>query len=170
MLALEDEQTAAEARQPIAERIGELRRDIAERQAALAKLSDETPPPPPDPAAVRELLATLPLYGDDLRALSPERLRELLESLHLAISYSHKEHTAQIEITLAATGQGDHQVVPLIRSGGRTRTYNLGLNRAPLCRLSYAGWGWPPVRDGRAAGRDGTRAEGRPSSWIRRRR
>lgn len=24
-------------------------------------------------------------------------------------------------------------------SGGRTRTYNRGLNRAPLCRLSYAG-------------------------------
>jgi hypothetical protein len=63
VLALEDEQTSAEARQPSAERIAELRRDLVDRQAALAKLADETPPAPPDPAAVRELLATLPLRG-----------------------------------------------------------------------------------------------------------
>ena len=49
----------------------------------MAKLSDETPPPPPDPGAMRELLAALPLHGDDLRALPAKRLRELLESLHL---------------------------------------------------------------------------------------
>ncbi len=165
VLALEDEQTAPEARQPIAERIGELRRDLAERQSALAKLSDETPPPPPDPAIARELLATLPLLDTDLRALPAKRLRELLESLHLVVRYDHKEHTAQIEITLAAAGQGDHQVVPLVCSGGRTRTYNLGLNRAPLCRLSYAGWSVEPARSAvRAAGRDGTRAAGDASS------
>ncbi len=122
VLALEDEQTTTEARQPIAERIAELRRDLAERQAALAKIGNETPQPPPDPAAVRELLATLPLYGEDLRALSPARLRELLEGLHLAISYDHKEHTAQIAITLTAAGQGDHQVVPLVCSGGTSHT------------------------------------------------
>ena len=47
----------------------------------------------------------------NLRAgdLPSERLRELMESLHLTISYDHKEHTAQIEITLTAAGQGDHQ-------------------------------------------------------------
>jgi hypothetical protein len=163
VLALEDEQTSAEARQPIAERIAELRRDLSERQAALAKLGDETPPPP-DPAAVRELLAALPLYGDDLRALPAKRLRELLESLHLAISYAHKGHTAQIVITLAAVGQGDHQVVPLVCSGGRTRTYNLGLNRAPLCRLSYAGRRAAGRFGVRRAGRDGTRAIGGSSS------
>ena len=46
--------SAVEARQPIAERIAEFRRDLAEREAALAKLGDETPQPTPDPAAVRE--------------------------------------------------------------------------------------------------------------------
>ncbi len=163
VLALEDEQTAAEARQPIAERIAELRSDIAERQTALAKLSDETPPPP-DPAAVRELLATLPLYDEDLRVLSPARLRELMESLRLTISYDHKEHTAQIQITLAAAGEGDLQVVPLVCSGGRTRTYNLGLNRAPLCRLSYAGRRAAGRFGVRRARRDGTRAIGGSSS------
>jgi len=122
VLALEDEQTSAEARQPIAERIGELRRDLAERQSALAKLSDETPPPPPDPAIARELLATLPLLDTDLRALPAKRLRELLESLHLTISYDHKEHTAQIEITLAHGGQGNRRVVPLVGSGGTEQT------------------------------------------------
>jgi len=71
---------------------------------------------------VRDLLATLPLHGDDLRALPAERLRELLESLHLAIRYDHKEHSVQIEITLAALGQGDHQVVPLVCSGGTEQT------------------------------------------------
>lgn len=167
VLALEDEQTSAEARQPIAERIAELRRDLADRQTALAKIGSETPQPPPDPTAVRELLATLPLYGEDLRALPPERLRELLDSLYLTISYDHKGHTAQIEIALAAAGQGDHQVVPLVCSGGRTRTYNLGLNRAPLCRLSYAGWSVSPARSAvRAAGRDGTRAAGGASSQF----
>ena len=29
------------------------------------------------------------------------------QTLHLTISYDHREHTAQIEITLAAVGQGD---------------------------------------------------------------
>jgi hypothetical protein len=82
-----------------------LRRDLVEREAALAKLDGDTPPPPPDPALLRELLATLPLLGEDLRVLPPARLRELLESLQLAISYDHKEHTAQIEITLAHGGQ-----------------------------------------------------------------
>ncbi len=123
VLALEDEQTAPEALPPIVERISELRRDLADRQAALVKLDGETPPPSPDPAVVGELLATLPLYGDDLRALPAKRLRELLESLHLAVSYDHKEHTVQIEITLAAlVGQGDHQVVPLVCSGGTEQT------------------------------------------------
>ena len=143
VLALEDEQTVAEARPPIVERISELRRDLATRQAVLAKLDGDTPPPPPDPAVVSELLATLPVYQGDLRALPARRLRELMESLHLTISYDHKEHTAQIEITLAAVGEGDLQVVPLVCSGGRTRTCNHGLNRAPLCRLSYAGSVWP---------------------------
>jgi hypothetical protein len=71
---------------------------------------------------VRELLATLPLRGEDPRALPAERLRELLASLHLTISYDHKEHTAQIAITLAHGGQGDLQVVPLVCSGGTEQT------------------------------------------------
>ncbi len=139
VLSLEDEQTSAEARQPIVDRIAELRRDLAEREAALAKLRDEAPPPPPDPQVVGELLAPLPLLDGELRGLSKPRLRELLESLNLTARYDYKEHTVQIAITLTAGGQGGHKVVPLVCSGGRTRTYNLGLNRAPLCRLSYAG-------------------------------
>jgi len=71
---------------------------------------------------VDELLATLPLLGDDLRALPSKGLRALLESLHLTISYDHKKHTAQIEIILAAVGQGDSQVVPLVCSGGTHQT------------------------------------------------
>jgi hypothetical protein len=89
---LEDEQTSAEARQPIVDRIAELRRTLAEREAALAKLRDETPPPPPDPQAVAELLATLPLLDSELRGLSKPRLRELLQSLNLTISYDHNAH------------------------------------------------------------------------------
>jgi hypothetical protein len=104
------------------ERISELRRDLAERQAALAKLDGDTPPPAADPAIVSELLATLPVYQDDLRALPAKRLRELMESLHLSISYDHKDHTAQIEIALAAVGEGDLQVVPLVCSGGTHQT------------------------------------------------
>ena len=70
----------------------------------------DAPPPPPDPIVVRDLLATLPPHSDDLRALASKRLRELLESLHLATRYDDKEHSVQIETTLAALGQGDHQV------------------------------------------------------------
>ena len=57
--------------------------------------ADDTPPPPPDPAVVRDLLATLPLHSNDLRVLPAKRLRQLLESLHLAIRYDHKEHSAR---------------------------------------------------------------------------
>jgi len=44
---------------------------------------------------VRDLLATLPLHSNDLRVLPAKRLRQLLESLHLAIRYDHKEHSAR---------------------------------------------------------------------------
>jgi hypothetical protein len=54
--------------------------------------------------------------------LPAKRLRELMESLHLTITYDHKDHTAQIGIALAHCGEGDLQVVPLVCSGGTRQT------------------------------------------------
>jgi hypothetical protein len=105
VLTLEDEQTTPAARQPILERIGELRQDIAERQAALSALREQVPASPADPQVVADLLATLPLRDRELRELPEQELRDIFASLDLVVSYDYRRHVAELALTLAARGR-----------------------------------------------------------------
>ena len=105
VLTLEDEQTTPSAREPIVQRIAELRHDIAERHAALAALRDQLPTSPADPQVVAELLATLPVRDVELRDLPERELKDIFASLDLAVSYDYRRHVAELGLTLAARGR-----------------------------------------------------------------
>jgi hypothetical protein len=66
----------------------------------------------------------------ELRKLGQTDLREVLTSLNLLVRYDHTRHAVPLHVTLTR-GQGDG-FWGVVRSGGRTRTCNRGLNRA-LC-------------------------------------
>ena len=152
----------------ITERIAEVEAELTGHQASLARLHQHRQPTatPPDAPTVQALLAAFPVHGTELRSLDPTDLRELFASLNLLVRYDHARHSARLQLTpdRGTRRSGGAIFQSVVCSGGRTRTYNHGLNRAPLCRLSYAGWmpGLPVRRSGRA-GRDGTRAVGASS-------
>jgi hypothetical protein len=108
VLALEDDGVAAAARRQIAARIGELEHDLGEREASLSRLRQEYVPTPPA-AAVVELLTALPSCGEDLRTVPQAELRPLLDSLDLRVTYHHREHLVDVELTLAGDGDADSQ-------------------------------------------------------------
>ncbi len=55
---------------------------------------------------MRELLATFPVKGIELRKLGQTDLRELLASLNLLVRYDHTRHAVRLHLTLTR-GQGD---------------------------------------------------------------
>jgi site-specific DNA recombinase len=107
VLALEEDGVDGPARRRIATRIGQLESDLAGRQTSLARLRDQQPPAAPPAAQVAELLATFPIRAEELRDLPQAELRALLDSLDLMVTYDHRRHTAEIELTLASNRQGD---------------------------------------------------------------
>ncbi len=75
-------------------------------QASLARIQQQPDPAPPDALTVRELLATFPVNGVELRKLGQTALRELLASLNLLVRYNHTRHAVRLHLTLTE-GQGD---------------------------------------------------------------
>jgi site-specific DNA recombinase len=106
VLNLEANDLPPQARQRIIARIGELEAELARAQASLARLHGQAAAAPPDVHTVRELLATFPLKGDELRELPFSDLRDLFASLDLMAHYDHQRHRVQVSVTLTA-GQGD---------------------------------------------------------------
>jgi hypothetical protein len=106
ILILEAEELSPQTRQRILGRIGELEEELGRAQASLARLRGEATAAPPDVRTVRELLATFPIKGNELRELPFSDLRDLFAGLDLLARYNHKHHKVQISVTLTA-GQGD---------------------------------------------------------------
>jgi hypothetical protein len=145
ILNLEDDELPHHARRHIAGRIAELEDKLTGYQASLARIHQQPDPAPPDALTLRELLATFPVNGVELRKLGQTDLRELLASLNLLVRYDHTRHAVQLHLTLTRS-QGDG-FWSVVCSGGRTRTYNLGLNRAlsDVCNVLTCRFGGLPL-------------------------
>jgi len=98
VLNLEAEDLPPQTRQRVVGRIAELEEELARAQASLKRLRGQAATAPPDTATVRELLATFPIRGADLRDLRKDDLRDLFTSLDLLVHYDHKHHKAQIGV------------------------------------------------------------------------
>jgi hypothetical protein len=83
VLNLEAEDLTPQTRRRVVGRIAELEEELARAQDSLARLRGQAAAAPPDARTVRELLATFPIRGADLRDLRKDDLRDLLASLDL---------------------------------------------------------------------------------------
>lgn len=124
ILNLEAVDLGAEARRRIAERISELEHELQATQAAITRLHGQQHARPPDSAALPELLAELPLNGQQLQEATRQELWKLFVSLDLRVGYDHARHKAKVSVTLGRGKPNDSCQSGQLRRHGTTQCYN----------------------------------------------
>jgi len=126
ILSLEQHDVGLEFRQRVAVRVTQLEQALSTQRASLAKLQAEQTTTAPDPAAVEQLLQSLPLLTDNLADLPHPDARRLFDSLDLRCVYHPAMRLIDMTITLVGPQHDDSQVWDVPSTGFEPAAYCSG--------------------------------------------